>query len=166
MTSKRRAFARNVWLGATICDQVEADRDIPKLLEMPARVRFLSMEPLLGPVDISDYLEPGYTSCIAFEQGTRMEPGYCGGCGGHVSDPIHDPMKRDAVDWVIVGGESGTHARPMHPDWTRSLRDQCASASVPFLFKQWGEWAPRDPLDWDGQAARLVEEPPPPLQRG
>jgi protein gp37 len=46
------------------------------------------------------------------------------------------------VDWVIVGGESGSHARPMHPDWARSLRDQCAAAGVPFLFKQWGEWLP------------------------
>jgi len=99
----------NVWIGATIVNQAEADRDIPKLDAVPAAVRFLSMEPLLGPVDIGwDWLWGS------------------GGCNG--------------IDWVIVGGESGQHARPMHPDWARSLRDQCAAAGVPMLFKQWGEW--------------------------
>ncbi|WP_131753724.1 phage Gp37/Gp68 family protein [Burkholderia vietnamiensis] len=100
----------NVWLGATIVDQVEADRDIPKLLAVPARVRFLSMEPLLGPVDLRQ---------------------------AHIA-----PVKLPRVDWVIVGGESGPGARPMHPDWARSLRDQCAAAGVAFHFKQHGEWAP------------------------
>lgn len=118
---------QNVWLGATIVDQEEADRDIPKLLRVPARVRFLSMEPLLGPVDLT-YI------------GTN---GYDG----------HYPLRRDrnadgkAIDWVIVGGESGPNARPMHPDWARSLRDQCQAAGVPFLFKQWGEWhGPANPI--------------------
>lgn len=119
----------NVWIGATITSQAEADRDIPKLLDVPARIRFLSMEPLLGPV----YL--GLCNC---DHGSRPGPGgaggvtcsHCAGAGGSM------------VDWVIVGGESGPGARPMHPDWTRSLRDQCAAAGVPFLFKQWGEWAP------------------------
>lgn len=99
----------NIWLGATIVNQEEADRDIPKLLATPARVRFLSMEPLLGPVDIVPFIHPDVGN---------------------------------TVEWVIVGGESGPSARPMHPDWARSLRDQCAAAGVPFLFKQWGEWAP------------------------
>lgn len=133
---------QNVRIGATVCDQKEADRDIPKLLQVPALVRFLSMEPLLGPVDIADYLVPGYPNCQGFEQGNQMESGYCGRCGGHVSDSIHDRMKRDTVDWVIVGGESGPAARPMHPEWARCLRDQCASHNVPFMFKQHGEWAP------------------------
>ncbi|MBO4119888.1 phage Gp37/Gp68 family protein [Cupriavidus gilardii] len=106
----------NVWLGATIVNQEEADRDIPKLLAVPARVRFLSMEPLLGPVTLDQRLvEP--------IEGTSQHG-------------------RRFIDWVIVGGESGPGARPMHPDWARSLRDQCAAAGVPFLFKQWGEWAP------------------------
>lgn len=100
----------NVWLGASIVNQEEADRDIPKLLGTPARVRFLSMEPLLGPVDL---------------------------CQAHFA-----PVKLPRVDWIIVGGESGPGARPMHPNWARSLRDQCAAAGVPFLFKQWGEWLP------------------------
>ncbi|KUZ98130.1 hypothetical protein WI40_14095 [Burkholderia ubonensis] len=106
----------NVWLGATIVNQAEADRDIPKLLEVPARVRFLSMEPLLGPVDLYDWIGPW------------GEP--------------HELQAPAMLDWVIVGGESGPGARPMHPDWARSLRDQCAAAGVAFNFKQHGEWAP------------------------
>lgn len=127
----------NVWLGATIINQEEADRDIPKLLEVPARVRFLSMEPLLGPVNLraidvsgdEEILPLGATWLGREEYGPRL-------------------------DWIIVGGESGPGARPMHPDWTLSLRDQCAAAGVPFLFKQWGEWAPTEPFDHAG-AQRL-----------
>ncbi|TAM00373.1 MAG: phage Gp37/Gp68 family protein [Paraburkholderia sp.] len=131
----------NVWLGATIVNQAEADRDIPKLLRTPAHVKFLSMEPLLGAVDISDWLVPSAFHCATgFRQGTGMEAGYCGTCAGHAEDPIHDPECHDFIDWVIAGGESGPRARPTHPDWIRSLRDQCAAAHTPFLFKQWGEW--------------------------
>nr|WP_239148867.1 phage Gp37/Gp68 family protein [Burkholderia pseudomallei] len=115
----------NVWLGATIVNQEEAERDIPKLLAVPARVRFLSMEPLLGPVDLVS----------------------SGALWSDMNGNIVDAPSRGlrGVDWVIAGGESGPGARPMHPDWARSLRDQCAAASVPFLFKQWGEWCPRGP---------------------
>ncbi|HKT63467.1 MAG TPA: phage Gp37/Gp68 family protein [Burkholderia sp.] len=114
----------NVWLGATIVNQEEADRDIPKLLAVPARVRFLSMEPLLGPVDLERPM-PG--------------PDLDQGSGAKICQPW---MIQSGIDWVIVGGESGAGARTMHADWARSLRDQCAAAGVPFLFKQWGEWAP------------------------
>jgi len=131
----------NVWIGATIVNQEEADRDIPKLLAVPARIRFLSMEPLLGPVDITDFLTPGYPSCAGFVPSHRYEEGYCDTCAGHQNDPIHvAPLGK--VDWVIVGGESGADARPMHPDWARDIRDQCEAAGTPFLFKQWGAWAP------------------------
>ncbi len=105
----------NVWLGATICNQAEADRDIPKLLATPAAVRFISVEPMLGP--------------ISFE-GMFANP-------SHVNDGTN---ALECLDWVICGGESGPRARPMHPQWARDLRDQCAVAGVPFLFKQWGEW--------------------------
>lgn len=125
----------NVWIGATITSQEEADRDIPKLLAVPARVRFLSMEPLLGPVDLS-FIEINGESEIYPLRGTT-------GCVDEEGDPAPD---LPALDWVIVGGESGPGARPMHPDWARFLRDQCAAAGVPFLFKQWGEWGP----DWEG----------------
>lgn len=105
----------NVWLGATITSQAVADRDIPKLLELDARVKFLSMEPLLGPVDFAKV--PGFNR-IGLYLGNW---------------------------WVIVGGESGAGARPMHPDWVRSIRDQCRNAGVPFLFKQHGEWLAAKP---------------------
>lgn len=118
----------NVWLGATVVNQAEADRDIPKLLEVPAAKRFLSMEPLLGPVDL------------------RQIEG-CGDCdpcigGKPVSCAVGVVYTFPSVDWVIVGGESGPKERPMHPDSVRSLRDQCVAAGVSFLFKQWGEWLP------------------------
>lgn len=129
----------NVWLGATIVNQEEADRDIPKLLAVPARVRFLSMEPLLGPVDLS---------AVKF----TASPGYFGDALQWHHQPYCSRHERyPAVDWVIVGGESGPGARPMHPDWARSLRDQCKAAGVPFLFKQWGEFA-------SGPAANLGDE--------
>ncbi|WP_347558520.1 phage Gp37/Gp68 family protein [Robbsia sp. KACC 23696] len=112
----------NVWLGATIVNQAEADRDIPKLLAVPARVRFLSMEPLLGPVDLERPM-PG--------------PDLAQGGGGMICQPW---MIQSGIDWVIVGGESGANARPMHPGWARAIRDQCSAAGVPFLFKQNGEW--------------------------
>lgn len=145
MFVKNEGFAHglpaNVWLGITVTNQEEADRDIPKLLAMPAAVRFLSMEPLLGPV----YL--GLCDC---DHGSRPGPGgiggvtcsHCGGAGG--------PM----VDWVIAGGESGPGARPMHSDWARSLRDQCQAAGVPILFKQWGEWLP-----WHQFVEAGIEDP-------
>lgn len=132
----------NVWIGATIVNQAEADRDIPKLLAVPARVRFLSMEPLLGPVDLRNVAVPP-------EHDQLRRPwdidGYkFNALTLHDDGKFHQPTTK--LDWVIVGGESGPSARPMHPDWLRSLRYQCQDAGVPFLFKQWGEWAPADPI--------------------
>lgn len=101
---------QNVWLGVSVEDQATADERIPLLLKAPAAVRWVSAEPLLGPVGIWPFLA-GYTG---------------------------------RLDWVVVGGESGAKARPMHPDWARSLLHQCVLAGVPILFKQWGEWAPSD----------------------
>ena len=118
----------NVWLGVTVENQQAADERIPLLLQTPAAVRWVSMEPLLGPVDL------GY----AFGTGS-------GSCPMHLAGVAPEgllPKGEHHLHWVVVGGESGPNARPMHPDWARSLRDQCADAGVPFLFKQWGEWAP------------------------
>jgi protein gp37 len=95
----------NVWLGVSVETQKWADIRIPKLTKTPAAVRFLSCEPLLGPVDLDGLV---------------------------------------GIHWVIAGGESGAGARPMHPAWARSLRDQCQAAGVPFFFKQWGAWAPTE----------------------
>lgn len=130
-------FPRNVWLGATICNQDEADRDIPKLLAVPARLRFLSIEPMLGPINLDRIHECGVDEGCHWD---RWESCISGRAFDPWSDGETDGWPK--VDWVIAGGESGPHARPSHPDWFRSLRDQCAAASVPFLFKQWGEFAP------------------------
>ena len=126
----------NIWLGATVVTQEEADRDIPKLLAVPAAKRFVSIEPMLGPLDLQRWL---WVCCGDMQPGNDhgmlgQEPDHC--CGR--------PDHRDELHWVIAGGESGPQARPMHPDWVRSLRDQCAAAGVPFHFKQWGEFAPYD----------------------
>lgn len=155
----------NVWLGATIVNQAEADRDIPKLLATDGpRCRFLSMEPLLGAVNVEPWLAPektcqecddgeGYGNRCSSNQIPRAEQ-----CPWNRAVQIvteHGPFTKDGqpasithevrtLDWIIVGGESGPNARPMHPDWVRSLRDQCAAAGVPFFFKQWGEWR-----EWD-----------------
>ncbi len=130
-----RGLAPNVWLGATICDQAEADRDVPKLLATPAARRFVSMEPLLGPVDLEQACDIAERAVCAGTWDTMQEPQRCAAALRHGSVRL--------LDWVIVGGESGPHARPMHPEWARSLRGECVGAGVPFLFKQWGEWVPR-----------------------
>jgi protein gp37 len=105
----------NVWMGTSVEDQETADARIPHLLNAKASVRFLSMEPLLDAVDLVRYVPNTFTG---FPRGPH-------------------------IGWVIVGGESGQNARPVHPDWVRSLRDQCVTARVPFFFKQWGEFATR-----------------------
>ena len=115
----------NIWLGITVVNQAEVDRDVPKLLRVPAAVRFLSVEPMLGPVDLTGEWLTAQLGSYPF----KMLPAE------------HRTKLLDLLDWVICGGESGPKARPMHPDWARSLRDQCTAAGVPFLFKQWGEWS-------------------------
>jgi len=136
----------NVWLGITVCNQAEANRDIPKLLKLDASVRFLSVEPMLGPID----LQRACTVCCA-NRG-HCFPGAAGErlvvdseSGGYTVECICSRL--NGLHWVICGGESGPQSRPMHPDWARSLRDQCEAASAPFLFKQWGEWTPGENVD-------------------
>ena len=103
-------------------DQATADERIPLLLQTPAAVRWISAEPLLGPVRVGQYLSRTNMPGLSM-------PGFVDSLPG--------------IDWVVAGGESGPKARPSHPDWFRSLRDQCKAAGVPFLFKQWGEWSPQ-----------------------
>jgi protein gp37 len=139
----------NVWIGTSVEDQKTADERIPELLEIPARVRFLSCEPLLGPVDLRCYTwQVKCLGCNAW-RGAYSETDaargeiVCPECGSYdLFESEWYPDDPKPIDWVIAGGESGHNARPMHPDWARSLRDQCQAAGVPFLFKQWGEWAP------------------------
>jgi protein gp37 len=116
----------NVWLGVSAERQQEADERIPDLLATPAAIRFASIEPLLGAVDLTDLDHTG--DCRREQK--------------HGIDCLWKTTLRPRLNWVIVGGESGPNARPMHPDWARALRDQCDAANVPFFFKQWGEWAP------------------------
>lgn len=135
---------QNVWLGATICNQEEADRDIPKLLTLPAAKRFLSIEPMLGPVDLTVYhnwlgrSKGGMWCPDCPERGVGIDPAEHHDCLGEVENAA----PYTGIDWVICGGESGPGARPMHPNWAQSLRDQCDRAQIPFLFKQWGDWLP------------------------
>jgi hypothetical protein len=104
-TFNEAKWPAHIWIGTTVENQEYTEKRIPELLKIPARVRFLSVEPLLedlGTIDLT------------------------------------------GIHWVIVGGESGADARPMHPDWVRSIRDQCQAAGVPFFFKQWGQWGSVD----------------------
>lgn len=132
MEKAKRPHPR-IWFGVSVEDQAAADERIPVLLQTPAAVRWISAEPLLGHVDL----------CETFGMWWNKTMG--GFESSHSSGFNRNPnnLAEKAVDWVVVGGESGPKARPMHPEWARSLRDQCAAAGVPFLFKQWGEWAPR-----------------------
>ena len=114
----------NLWLGVTAENQARADERIPVLLQIPAAKRFVSVEPMLGPVDLSYFI--------------------------------------NSLDWVICGGETGPGARPMHPDWVRSIRDQCRESGTPYFFKSWGDWAPAHILEphtaitFDGKTARYA----------
>ena len=117
----------NVWLGVSCEDQKTADERIPLLLQTPAAVRFVSLEPLLGAISL------------------RWMSAWPGSPHGAALKPTGDTNHLDGLrllDWVIAGGESGPGARPMHPDWVRGIRDQCVAAKVPFFFKQWGEYGP------------------------
>jgi protein gp37 len=138
----------NVWLGVSVENQEAADQRIPHLLATPAAVRFLSMEPLLGPVDLN-----------------KISWGPAGLIYGVLRDEAETDdwrywAKRDGgISWVIVGGESGNGPgiRPMHPDWARSLRDQCVAAGVPYFFKQWGTWAAID-QPWEQDSPSRLNE--------
>lgn len=130
--ANRRTLPANVWIGTSIEDQKTADERIPTLLSIPARKHFLSCEPLLGPVNL------------------HLQERHYGRDLG---------LWSESVDWIIVGGESGPGARPMHPVWPRAILAQCVDAGVPFFFKQWGAWAPyrMQTGDYvDGKTIKLV----------
>jgi len=121
-----KQWPHNVWIGATAENQRWLDKRMAVLTTLPARVVFLSCEPLLGPLDLSQWIDGA-------RRGTHR-----------------------AIDWVIGGGESGHHARPMHPEWLTVLRDQCVAAGVKFLFKQWGNWRPVLPHQVNGHESKAV----------
>lgn len=161
----------NVWLGVSVEDQRAADERVPDLLATPAAIRWISAEPLLGPVDFRRIMEVGAEECfhtihplplLLANQTWSETRSSLNALTGHYwgEDLIDDQWEPwcdltherergfggagfyPGLDWIVVGGESGKDARPMHPDWARSLRDQCAAAGVPYFFKQWGEYAP------------------------
>jgi protein gp37 len=125
----------NVWLGVSVEDQKAADERIPKLLAAPAAVHWVSMEPMIGPVDLSTW----YLPCP--HKGNEEK---CSPCWASHQDAEPYCTRGTFVDWVVLGGESGPKARPMDPAWVCSVQKQCQAAGVPFLFKQWGEWGPVD----------------------
>ena len=126
----------NVWIGVTCETQARADERIPILLQIPAAVRYVSVEPMLGPIKLEHYF-PEYDYRPTYEY-FRIAYGL---------DSNKPVIVRSGLDWVICGGETGPGARPMHPDWVRSLRDQCQAAGVPFFFKSWGDWQDGSALD-------------------
>lgn len=151
----------NVWLGVSTEDQARADERIPDLLATPAAVRFISAEPLLGAIDLLKWFDPT-GACCGGEPEFRCdncpadaEWRYSGQC---TAESLNEPR----IDWIIAGGESGPRARAAHPDWFRSLRDQCAAAGVPYFFKQWGSWGPSSEQAWiddDGSNRHILVAP-------
>ncbi len=119
-------WPENVWAGATAENQRWAEKRLEELLEIPAAVHFISAEPLLGPIDLSPWIDRSNRRITC------------------------------AIDWVITGGESGPRARAMNPDWARALRDQCREAGIAFLFKQWGNWRPINPVKVNGYTSRII----------
>ena len=119
-----------VHLGVSISNQAEANEKIPILLQIPAAVRWLSIEPMLGPIELR---------CVIVGPRRRCVYDCLRGCAASESGVIYDPVC-GKINGVILGGESGPGARPMHPDWVRNIRDQCVAAGVPFFFKQWGKY--------------------------
>ncbi|MFF0009524.1 phage Gp37/Gp68 family protein [Streptomyces tibetensis] len=141
-----------VWLGVSVENQHWANVRVPALIATPAAIRWISAEPLLGPVDLyGDLRNDVYRCpCGAWERDGNVHT-LCADCG----KPWRHKPGDARIDWVVAGGESGPKARPMHPDWARSLREQCATAAVPFLFKQHGTWSPNQP-DRGGDPKRDV----------
>lgn len=129
---------RNVWLGVSAENQEYAEKRIPLLIQTPAACRFVSYEPALEAVDFDRFfIEPDLRCRTGFQQGFGMEAGYCGTCAGHISDPVHH-SPAGAIDWIIVGGESGPSARPFNVEWARQTVKQCRDAGTAVFVKQMG----------------------------
>jgi len=176
----------NVWCGVSVENQAAAEARIPVLQQIPAVVRFLSVEPMLGYIDMSEAVKPeeedwDYVNASRWEDDPEPEE-YVPECEEECDwincgdDLVYSSehrewverrraqagfqaLKRDVIDWVICGGESGAEARPMSPIWARGLRDECRAAGVAFFFKQWGEWAPFDQLAWATDETLLKHRP-------
>ncbi len=148
----------NVWLGVSVEDQDRASERVPWLMHTPAAKRFLSCEPLLGPVNLRsiDVNGDGETDALFAERWSSQieawrdtdpewKESFEDWFGRHPDEVNPDAPMYRPIDWVIVGGESGPKARLMHPDWAVGVREQCFQTDTPFFFKQWGEWCPPGP---------------------
>lgn len=125
---------KNLWLGTTV-EHPDYLHRVETLLQIPAAKRFVSIEPMLSGINLTRVPGPIGVNLSSIDALTGRH--YHWDDGGQWTDEY------DPIDWVIVGGESGPGARPMHSDWARSVRDQCQAAGTKFLFKQWGEWQPQ-----------------------
>ncbi|THU34227.1 phage Gp37/Gp68 family protein [Niastella caeni] len=130
---------KNVWLGVSVEDQNTANERIPLLMQIPAEVRFLSCEPLLSTIN--------FTLKYKIGPSNHWTENYDVLLGNKYSYDLGSKVIATKIDWVIAGGESGKDARPLHPEWVRSIRNQCKTAGTPFFFKQWGEWKPYEDGD-------------------
>jgi protein gp37 len=128
---------RNAWLGVSASTQEDLERVVPPLLKTPAAIIFLSLEPLLGPVELWHW--EGFDNALR-GPAVRRIGGKCGYVPGEPDEWWEE--SEPGVDLVIVGGETGPGARPLHPQWARAVRDQCVTAKVPFFFKGFGDFSP------------------------
>ena len=154
----------NVWIGVTAEDQERADQRIPILLDTPAAVRWLSVEPMIGPVDLRGFVDQwsdddcptcDWGHCPEVAVAVRRDLDHED--GSYVS-MLSVCARHRGVDWVVCGGESGARARPMDPAWARSLRDQCMVTGIAFFFKQCGEWGPDGVRVGKGAAGRHLDQ--------
>jgi len=135
----------NIWIGTTMENQKQVELRTPLLVMIPAKIHFVSCEPLLSGLNLDWVTAPDDQVTIYPLAGTVI-------CEG-MNEPV--PLDHGGIDWVICGGESGPRSRPIHPDWARNLRDQCAQREVPFFFKQWGEYRPAQHGETDGQERHI-----------
>lgn len=136
----------NVWLGVSVEDQTSAESRIPELLATPAAVRWCSAEPLLGPIDLASIEVSRQAQPNEFRQvNATIELNAL--AGTRITDLGFEHAGGQRLDWVVAGGESGPDARPAHPEWFRTLRDQCAATHTAFHFKQWGSWTPGENVE-------------------
>lgn len=146
----------NLWMGTSAHDQGSADKRVSELLGLKGCLHFLSYEPAIGPLDLNRLhpkAAPTYRTSLDALRGIYSLQKWKGKEWHHLMSSQYEKL-----DWVIMGGESGPKADPMHPAWARAMRDQCKEAGVPFFFKQWGLWQPITYRQGDAQEVYIKFE--------